>query len=279
MILPYIPRVGGIKIGELIFIGTGVGSGDGLSIKALSELKKADAVYLESYTGLVTDNMLGRLKELIGKEPIRVDRDFIEDGKKLLDESAVNKTTAILTIGDPMSATTHIDLRLRAFDLGIPTRILYGSSIFTAAPGLCGLQQYKFGRTTTLAFPRGNYFPESPYTIIGDNLGLDLHTLILLELTTEDRIIMTAADGIKILLDLESKHEKGFVSENTLICAVARVGFDNASATAGYIRDLKNQDFGEPMHCLILPGKLHFKEAEALVKLCGAPETILEKVD
>jgi diphthine synthase len=39
---------------------------------------------------------------------------------------------------------------------------------------------------------------------------------------------------------------------------------------------LVKEDFGGPLHCLIIPGKLHFLEAEALVVLGGAPGEILE---
>ena len=90
---------------------------------------------------------------------------------------------------------------------------------------------------------------------------------------------MTANDGIKLLLDLEDRCKKGHITENSIICAVARAGSDSAHAKAGYAKDLLNEDFGDPMHCLIIPGKLHFKEAEALVKLCGAPPEIMDGVD
>jgi diphthine synthase len=33
-------------------------------------------------------------------------------------------------------------------------------------------------------------------------------------------------------------------------------------------------DFGQPPHGLIFPGRLHFMEAEALIVLAGAPETL-----
>jgi diphthine synthase len=144
---------------------------------------------------------------------------------------------------------------------------------------MCGLQHYKFGRTTTLVFPQGNYFPESPYEIIGQNLKDGLHTLVLLEYNLEDNMIMTAKAGLKLLLDLENRTKKGHISEESLVCVIARAGSHDNSVSAGKIKDLLGGDFGEPMHCLIIPGKLHFMEAEALVKLCGAPDEILEEAD
>ena len=38
-----------------------------------------------------------------------------------------------------------------------------------------------------------------------------------------------------------------------------------------------NLDFGEGLHSLIIPGKLHFMEAEALVEFGGAPEEIIQE--
>ncbi len=56
------------------------------------------------------------------------------------------------------------------------------------------------------------------------------------------------------------------------MCVVARAGSDNCLISADYAKNLLNKDFGEPMHSLIIPGNLHFMEAEALVKLAGAPK-------
>jgi len=44
---------------------------------------------------------------------------------------------------------------------------------------------------------------------------------------------------------------------------------------ADLLGKLINYDFGEPPHTLIVPGKLHFIEAEALIVLAKAPESIL----
>ncbi len=43
--------------------------------------------------------------------------------------------------------------------------------------------------------------------------------------------------------------------------------------------DLKGFDFGKPLHILVVPGKLHFLEAEALVKLADGPEEIMENIE
>ena len=50
-----------------------------------------------------------------------------------------------------MIATTHLDLRLRAIDMGIETRIVHAPSISSAVAGLSGLQNYKFGKSITVS--------------------------------------------------------------------------------------------------------------------------------
>lgn len=41
-------------------------------------------------------------------------------------------------------ATTHSDLQLRAYALGIPVKVIHNASIMNAV-GACGLQLYRFG--------------------------------------------------------------------------------------------------------------------------------------
>ncbi len=170
-----------------------------------------------------------------------------------------------------MAATTHIDLRLRAIKKGVNTKIIHGSSIITAVPGILGLQNYKFGRTTTLAYPEKNYFPLSPYDVIKENKKMDLHSLILLDIQEHNKKYMTANEGMTLLLKMEEKQKEGIVSKNSIICVVAQAGSEKPIAFAGLIGDLIKRDFGPPLHTLVIPGKLHFLEIEALKLLAQLP--------
>ncbi len=58
----------------------------------------------------------------------------------------------VLIGGDCLSATTHVSLLLEATEQGVETRIIHGSSIFSAVAET-GLSLYKFGRTVTMPFP------------------------------------------------------------------------------------------------------------------------------
>ena len=177
-----------------------------------------------------------------------------------------------------MTATTHVDLRLRAVEKGISTRIVHSSSIVTAVPGLLGLQNYKFGRATTVAFPEKNFFPTSPYQNIKDNKKMGLHTLVLLDVKAEKNVYMTANEGIDLLLKMEKEiGEKVFVEE-CIVCVVARAGSLNPMVLSNTVEVLRNKDFGSPLHTLVVPGNLHFMEVESLVKIAGLPEEIGKKL-
>jgi diphthine synthase len=76
---------------------------------------------------------------------------------------------------------------------------------------------------------------------------------------------------------IESKCKKKLITKKTLACVIARAGSPEPYLRADHVENLLNLDFGDPLHTLVIPGELHFKEAEALVKLAGAPPDILKK--
>jgi len=263
--------------GNLIFIGLGLYDEKDISLKGIEEIKNCDIVFAEFYTAKLTGTKTNRIEKTIGK-PIKVlTREETEKGDKILN-AAKEKTVAILICGDPMTATTHIDIRLRAIKLGIKTKIIHGSSVFTAVPGLLGLQNYKFGRTTTLAFPEKNYFPTSPYNVIKENKKMGLHTLILLDIQADKKRYMTAEEGINLLLKMEEKHKENIITVEDIVCVVARAGSSKPVAFAGIIKEILDKDFGPPLHTLVIPGKLHFMEIEAIQILAQLPAQQIGKL-
>ena len=179
-------------------------------------------------------------------------------------------------VGDPFSATTHVELRIRARKLGIPVTVVHGASALTAVPGLLGLQHYKFGRTTTLPFPEKGYFPESPYDMIVENHSRGLHTLVLLDIQADRGRLMTANEGLGILSELEGRKRGGILGPDALVGVVARAGSERPVVRAGKLASLAKEDFGPPHHSIVVPGRLHFMEAEALMELAGAPAEMFE---
>ena len=81
-----------------------------------------------------------------------------------------------------MQATTHIDFQLRAQKAGLSVRVIHGISVTTLVPGSTGLSDYKFGRSTTLTYPYGDWIVTSPLEVMLRNQKQGLHTLVLFDL-------------------------------------------------------------------------------------------------
>ncbi|KXA94911.1 hypothetical protein AKJ65_03070 [candidate division MSBL1 archaeon SCGC-AAA259E19] len=258
----------------LAFVGLGL-SGDGITLQGLEEVRSADEVYAELYTSLIPGFDLEELEKKVG-QPIEVlQREDVEEKPAEILKEAKDEKVVFLVPGDPMVATTHLDLRLRAKEVGVETTIIHGPSIETAAPGLAGLQSYKFGRTATLPLPRKP--SETPYGVIEENGKLGLHTLLLLDIEADEERYLTADRAIEHLLNLEEELKRGVFTGETLCVVVARAGTTNPLVKAHRAQELKEMDFGPPPHAVIVPGKLHFLEAEALERFAGAPEEVVKK--
>jgi diphthine synthase len=255
-------------MGELVFIGLGLNDEKGITLRGLEEARVADVLFAEFYTSALPGTRIEALEALFGKPIRRLAREEVERGQVLLD-AAKDCRVAFLVPGDPMVATTHVDLRLRAAAAGISTRIVHGVSILSAAAGALGLQVYKFGRTTTVPFPAKGFRPTSPLDSIIKNRRAGLHTLVLLDLK-EDGTFLDPKDALRSLLAMaEAKGTQDFGSQ-TVMCVLSRVGSPEVQVQAGPVNDLLTRDLGLALHCFVVPGSLHFLEREALVAFAGA---------
>jgi diphthine synthase len=135
---------------KLSFIGLGLYDERDISLKGLEAIKSCDKLFAEFYTAALAGTSLTKLEQKFGK-PIKVlTREEVEQTDNIL-KAAKKHNVAFLCQGDPLTATTHIELLLEAKELGIATEIIHGASIAVSVPGLLGLQYYKFGRTTTIS--------------------------------------------------------------------------------------------------------------------------------
>lgn len=263
--------------GKLTFIGLGLYDEKDLSVKALEEIRNSDKVFAEFYTSKMMGASIEKLEDFFGKKITVLNREQTEKGNIVLD-SALKQKTVFLTGGDSMTATTHVDLRIRAIQKDIETYIFHGNSIISAVSGLLGLQNYKFGRSTTLVYPEKNYFPTSPYQVIANNKKIGLHTLVLLDIQDDKKKYMAAGEGLEFLLEMEKKEKQKLFDENPVVCVVARAGSKKPVIRADTIKNLKKIDFGPPLHTLVIPGKLHFMEIKALEILAQLPAQLGEKL-
>jgi diphthine synthase len=245
----------------LHLIGLGLNDERDLSLKALEILKKSDMVYFESYTSRFNGS-LENLKTLTGKDVILLKRKDLEEHPE--DNVLRGGEVSLLVMGDPLVATTHSDIVLRAEKLGIKVGVIHSASIYSAI-GESGLQLYMFGKTVTIAYPEGKYFPMSLYDGLKENRLRGLHTLCLLDVKAEEGRYMTVNEGIELLLRMEHEKMQNQFRSDTMCLGVARLGGD-AVIKYGTAEQLMAEEFGGPPHALIVPGKLHFVEEEMLAR-------------
>ncbi|MEM4245862.1 MAG: diphthine synthase [Candidatus Bathyarchaeia archaeon] len=263
--------------GMLRLIGLGLYGEGGISVQGMSEARMADQVFAEFYTSVIPGLSLERLEASLGKR-VRVlsRRDIEERAEEVLLGPAREGDVAVLVPGDPVTATTHVDLLLRARKLGVEASLTHAASVATAIAGATGLQYYKFGRTVTLPMAAGGGFPASPYVEALENFKRGLHTLILLDLDAERGLYMSVREALAYLVRLEVERRGGLATPDRLLIGAARVGAPDADVKGGTMESLTRHDFGGPPYCLVLPGRLHFVEAEALRVLVGVERRLLE---
>ncbi len=238
----------------LYLIGLGLNDENDLSLKAIDAIKKCDSVFMEFYTNKWLGD-INKLEGIAGKEIKVLERLAVESD--FLINEAEKKDVALLVPGDPLTATTHIELVIEAKKKGVPVKVIHSSSIFTAIAE-SGLQLYKFGRSTTLVYPEEKFKPESPLDIIRENMKAGLHTLVFLDIRYDEEKYMTANEGLGIILDAG-------INENTHAVVCCRLGNENQATKYGKIKNLiEDKDISAVPAVVIIPGRLHFKEEEAL---------------
>ena len=80
----------------------------------------------------------------------------------------------------------------------------------------------------------------------------------------EEEKFLSVNDAIRYLLKVELKRNQKIFSEKTLCIGCARIGSNEQIIKFSSAKDLLKYNFGKSVHCLIVPGKLHFMEEEAL---------------
>jgi diphthine synthase len=236
----------------LYLIGLGLDKND-LSLKALEAIKKCKKIWLEAYTS-VLPYKTKELEKILKKKVLEAGREQIENKAQELLKEAKKCNIALLVAGDPLAATTHIDLLLRAKRESIKVRIIHAPSILTAIAET-GLQLYKFGKTASIPKFQQNYEPESFYDIIVENLKIQAHTLLLLD------IGLDTIEALTYIKKISEKRNDDIRIRNFVVCSL--VGTEKFSFKVGKIDELLKQEFKLPA-CIILPSSLHFLEAEML---------------
>ncbi len=246
----------------LYLIGLGLWDEKDITLRGLETVKKCQTVFLETYTSKLNCSKEA-LEKLYGKKIIEADRNLVEKESNKILEPAKTSNVALLVIGDAFSATTHSSLLLDAKKMGVRVKMVSNASVLTAV-GVVGLELYKYGPVTSLPYPEPGYESKTAYEVLARNQKEGWHTLVLLDIKAEQKRYMTLNEAIAILLDIEKKEGKKVFEPTTAVVGCAKLGSSTPIIKYGPAKQLLKEDFGEPLHCLIVPGKLHFVEEEML---------------
>ncbi len=189
---------------------------------------------------------------------------LVEDGNEIL-KKAKRKKVVLLSYGDPYIATTHIELRTRAIQEKIKTYSIHASSSLTSMIGECGLQFYKVGKIATIMSEMNSL--TTPYYVIYKNIIEGNHTVLLLEYNQDKDFFLDPKDALLGLIETEKGQKRNVIDYSTYAIVASRIGFKDQSIISGKISSLKKMNFGKPPHTVIIPGRLHFTESDALKKL------------
>ncbi len=253
----------------ITFVGLGLWDARDITLKGLEEVKKADRVYAEFYTSRLSVGV-EKLEKEFGKEIEVLERkDLEEESWKIVSEGA-KRNVVILVPGDPMIATTHSSIMVEAKRKGVDIKIIHNASIISAVAGITGLHTYRFGKTATVSYPYKNRVSRAPLDVVRQNLSINAHTLLLLDLNPEP---MKVNEAVNIL----EKIDDGTL--NHFAVGIARAGGDNLVVCDNFYR-LRNYDFGEPLHTIVfLARTLHITEYEFLREFASAPGSLYEIVE
>ncbi len=234
----------------LYLIGLGLNDEKDMSLNGL-EIARNCLCYAETYTS----NWQGSLEELesmLNKKITVLKRNELEENLEDFVDQAREQDIALFVPGDPLIATTHVNVILEAKKRKIRIKIVHASSIYSAI-GETGLQIYKFGKTATI--PLSGSLDNVKKTV-SSNKKRGLHTLLLLDLDKEINIFMKVKDALNFLL------KKKIVKETDTIISFSRAGGES-EIYYDSVKGLLWRDIKDPA-VLIIPGKLHFMEKEFL---------------
>jgi hypothetical protein len=128
--------------------------------------------------------------------------------------------------------------------------------------GEVGLHYYKVGKVLTIMNDPKSMI--TPYNTIFDNLLNKTHSVNLLEYNEDKSFFLQPQDALILLLDIEKNQKRKIISEETFAIVASRVGKVDQKIVSGKIMNLIKRQFDNPPHSIIITGKLHFTESDAI---------------
>ena len=268
--------------GVFHLIGLGLGEPEDITIEGKQAIENCSKVFLEGYTSI----MLGgkeALESYFKKEIIVADRDMVESDSHLILDELEKGHVGFLVVGDPLGATTHTDLIIRAAEKASRINVVHNASIINAV-GVTALDPNRFGEVVSIPFWEETWKPSSFYDKISNNFSRGLHTLCLLDIKVKEQSLENLLKGkkifekprfmsvsqaatqlVQIIRDREENDEQPpSVNGSTSVVCLARIGTNSEQLKVSTIEETQNLDLGEPLHSLVVIGQPNEKEKLAL---------------
>ncbi len=236
----------------LYLIGSGINGFGSIPFEGLEVLKRCKFCFIERYTNIISNEDILELERLCDKKIVELSRDDLETGfEKNILPKAINDDVALIIVGDPLSATTHIEILKECKERNIKYKVIHASSIYSS---LCeaGLHVYKFGKSASIPYPEKNYSPTSFFDIIENNWNNNAHTIVFLDIKKDLNRYMSVNEGLKILLNI-SRERGSFFNEDSEVIGVSKLGYDDQIIKFGVVKDLLDYDFLGRPQILIIP--------------------------
>ncbi|VVC91497.1 unnamed protein product [Leptidea sinapis] len=154
---------------------------------------------------------------------------------KKCDKEAIHTEVALLVYGDPLDATTHTDMLLRAKKLGVETKIIHNLSIMNRV-SCCGLKFFDFGNIVSIPLWTETWKPSSFFYKIVDNFSRNLHSFCVLDIT-----------------------------QSTLVVALSHVAADNKKIIARSLGEMQNYN-GPTVQSLVIPAPILHPRERAYIR-------------
>lgn len=249
----------------LYIVGLGLRGLNSLTIEGDMVLRSCSEIFLEGYTSVSPEGTIHDISRHLGAPVHLLGRQDIE-GSDMLIRKASEHNVALIVTGDPLSATTHNQIRIDAMRLGVQVEVLENASVTSVIPGRVGLLPYRMGPTVSLPFFSDKFHPRSVLSKIQSNLAMNLHTLVLLDL--KDSRTMYPHEAAMELLELESRHGTGTLGPETEIIVAAKVSQSGESLMHGPLQNFAMQNLDLSPSALVIPAKLSEKEWEFVSAFC-----------
>ncbi|MDP2666136.1 MAG: diphthine synthase [Candidatus Diapherotrites archaeon] len=237
-----------------------------LTLEALHAIQASDSAWVEGYTSMYAEGNLEGLEGIVHRKLSPIGRSDIEEGMKGFLSRAQQNHIALLVYGNPLTATTHISLIQECVRQRIPYQVIPGVSVFDYR-GVCGLDEYKFGRTTTFVFPEEGHEPLSPFDIIVKNKSMGLHTHCLFDLHPEKQRMMRVDEAISFIL--KAGEARRVVVHEWVGVGLGGMGSPNPEIRAARLGELQKQNWEKFPQSLIVCGDMNAHERDALRALGG----------